>query len=104
MGCGPRKRPWFPWCSLRAVDGLPDPEIFYGSEEVLPSWDTREPHFRSQYIPFYCPPSPVRVSAILLGPGQVLSLIGGLRPHPGAHLSPEHRQGTVHGLPRSELE
>lgn len=24
---------------------------FYGPDEALPRWDTREPHFRFQYIP-----------------------------------------------------
>lgn len=33
---GPGERLWFPWRSLRGVDGLPDPEVFYRPEEGFP--------------------------------------------------------------------
>lgn len=68
--------------------------ISCGPGEALAGWDTREPHFRFQGIPFYLPSSPVRL-AILLGPNQMLSLTGSYPPSQGPHLSLECRPSSA---------
>lgn len=59
MGSGPGRRSWFPWFADRAVMAFLTQRPCYGPEEALPSWDTREPHFRFQYFPFYSASSPL---------------------------------------------